>query len=99
MTTFFVTRHPGAREWARRRSIKARTVSHLDVAAVSAGDTVMGTLPVNLVAEINARGARYFHLVLDLPAKLRGKELSIDDMEAFNARLAEYMVTKGSDRV
>ncbi|WP_417847044.1 CRISPR-associated protein Csx16 [Thalassospira povalilytica] len=99
MTTFFVTRHPGAGEWARRRNITARPVSHLDVAQVCAGDTVMGTLPVNLVADINARGARYFHLVLDLPAKLRGRELGIDEMAAYNARLEEYTVIRRSDHV
>lgn len=92
-TTWFITRHPGAREWARQEGVAIdRLVTHLDPEDVQPGDTVLGTLPVNLAAEICARGARYFHLSLELPADWRGRELSAADMRRFGAKLEEYRV-------
>ena len=91
--TIFVTRHAGAREWARRQGLVVdEVVEHLEPEEVHAGDLVIGTLPVHLVAEINRRGARYKHLTLDIPPEHRGRELSADDMEKFGARLQEYCV-------
>ncbi len=88
MTTHFVTRHPGARDWARRRGLPVdRFVTHLDPAQLQPGDRVIGTLPVNLVAEIQQRGCDYIHLSLQLPAGLRGKELDADQLDACRARL------------
>ena len=59
MTTYFVSRHPGAIEWARRRGITIdRHVAHLDAQVITKDDTVIGTLPVNLAAEVCARDAR-----------------------------------------
>lgn len=54
---------------------------------MQAGDNILGTLPINLVAEVNARGGHYFHLTLELPADARGKELTADDMRHYGARL------------
>lgn len=93
MTTFFVSRHPGAADWAREQGLTVdRALAHLDPALVRAGDVVIGTLPVNLAAEVCARGARYLHLTLDLPADWRGRELSAADMAACGARIEEYRV-------
>jgi CRISPR-associated protein Csx16 len=93
MTTWFVTRHPGAIAWAARQGIAVdRQVAHLDPADIQPGDTVIGTLPVNLAAQVCARGARFFNLSLDVPAEARGRELSADDLERFGARLEAYDV-------
>jgi CRISPR-associated protein Csx16 len=93
MTTFFVTRHPGAIAWAARQGIAVdRQVAHLDPADIQPGDTVIGTLPVNLAAQVCARGARFFNLSLDVPPEARGRELSADDLERFGARLEAYDV-------
>ena len=95
MTTFFVSRHPGAADWAREQGLAVdRAVAHLDPAQVQAGDVVVGTLPVNLAAEVCARGGRYLHLSLDLPAEWRGRELGAADMRACGARLEEYRVQR-----
>jgi len=90
----FVTRHRGAVTWAVRHGLRARKVemSNFDVANVQPGDVVMGTLPVHLIAEVNHRGAHYWHLTMDVPESMRGKELSADDMEACGARLDEFRV-------
>ena len=91
MTTFFITRHPGARDWAARQQLAIdRWVTHLDPAETQAGDTVIGILPVNLAAEICARGAGYRHLCLRLPAEARGRELSADELERYGAHLQGF---------
>lgn len=93
MTTTFVSRHPGAVEWATRRGLHIdRHVAHLDPSSVEAGDTVIGTLPVNLAARVCEREARYLNLTLDLPAEARGRELSADELEAYGARIEAYGV-------
>jgi len=97
MTVLFVTRHRGARDWAARRGYDAATiVAHLDpaqLAALGPGDIVIGTLPVNLVAGLCARGVRYLHLALDLSAEARTRDLSADEMDGFGARIEEFVVS------
>lgn len=92
---WFVTRHPGAVEWARRQGLRIdQRIDHLDPEQIQPGDIVIGILPVNLAGEVCARQARFFNLSLDLPAEARGRELSADDMERYRARLEEYWVEK-----
>lgn len=93
MTTFFISRHPGAIEWAARQNlVVTRFVPHLDPAQVEPGDTVIGSLPVNLAAQVCAAGADYWHLSLELPAELRGRELSADDLERLGARVQAFSI-------
>lgn len=93
MTTWFVSRHPGAVDWVRAQGFPIdRQVNHLEPSEVEVGDTVIGSLPVNLVALICARGARYLHLTLDLPPSLRGQELSFDDLIRLQTRLQAFRV-------
>jgi CRISPR-associated protein Csx16 len=87
MTVWFVTRHSGAEAWARRRGLAATHVRHLDPGIVRPGDTVIGTLPPHLAADVTAQGARYVQLVLDLAEADRGRSLDADEMEAAGARL------------
>ena len=94
MTTYFVTRHAGARGWAARQGLDAVQLEHLDPGHIVAGDVVIGTLPVHLVADIQRRGACYLHLELTIPPEHRGRDLSADDMERFGARLVEYRVRR-----
>lgn len=97
MTTWFVTRHPGAIEWAARRGLAVdRCITHLDPETVAPGDTVIGVLPVNLAARVCERGGRYFNLSLDLPPEARGRELSAQDMRACNARLEEFFIQRST---
>jgi CRISPR-associated protein Csx16 len=94
MTNYFVSRHPGAVDWSRRHRIDAKAVTHLDVAQIFAGDTVIGTLPIHLAASVCAKGARYLHLTMDLPEEARGRALDADEMDAFGARIEEFYVRK-----
>jgi len=95
MTAYFVTRHPGARTWAAEAGLAVECVlAHLDPAMIGPGDVVIGSLPVNLAAEVCARGGRYLHLSLDLPPGLRGRELTAEQMRACGARVEEYQVRR-----
>lgn len=94
-TTWFVSRHAGAIEWAHRNEIHAhRWVSHVGTCEIAAGDTVIGSLPVHMAAAVCARGARYLHLVLDLPKELRGHELTSEQLTEVKARLQCYYLEK-----
>jgi CRISPR-associated protein Csx16 len=93
VTTFFISRHPGAIEWASRQKFKVDIqMPHLDPAQVQAGDTVIGTLPVNLAAQVCAKGAAYWHLSVTLLANQRGKELSADELERLDAHLESFQI-------
>ena len=95
MTTFFVTRHPGAVLWAQQEGIAVdRQIDHLDIEDIRPGDTVIGSLPVNLAADVCDKQARYIHLILELPFEWRGKELSVEDMKRFGAKLQQYQINE-----
>ncbi|WP_416391279.1 CRISPR-associated protein Csx16 [Alloalcanivorax xenomutans] len=91
---YIVTRHRGALDWLKEQvSAPALHLAHLmPEYAIGRGDTVVGTLPINLVADICLRGARYFHLEICLPHALRGQELSACQLTEHGARLVEYFV-------
>jgi CRISPR-associated protein Csx16 len=91
-TKYFVTRHDGAILWAHRANQVAKKTTQLDVTVVQPGDIVIGTLPVHLASEVVKRGAKYWHLAMEVPEEFRGKELSADQMTQFGARLEEYRV-------
>ncbi len=93
MTTWFISRHPGAIEWARQQGLRVdEYLTHLDPARIRAGDTVIGSLPVNLAAQVCEAGARYRHISLELPANLRGVELSAEQLAELGARVRPFDV-------
>lgn len=89
MTTWFISRHPGAIAWAAQQGLRIdQHTSHLATEQqVQPGDIVIGTLPVHLAAAVCSQGAQYLNLSLDLPAHWRGRELSAQELYACNARL------------
>jgi CRISPR-associated protein Csx16 len=93
VTTWFVSRHTGALQWMLRHGPAFDChVPHLDPADVQHGDTVIGTLPVHLAAQVCARGAEYWHLVLQLPQGARGRELGMHELTALDARLQRFVI-------
>lgn len=94
MTTYFVTRHQGAIDWAKASNVQFDVhLTHLgDDIVLKSGDTVIGTLPINIVYDINQLGVRYLHLSLDMPAHLRGLELNAEQLLVCNASLQEFVV-------
>lgn len=71
-----------------------RMVEHLNIDELKSDDIVFGTLPIHMVANLNQKNIRYFHLILSLPPEQRGIELSTSMMDESGARLEEYVVTK-----
>jgi CRISPR-associated protein Csx16 len=96
MTTYLVTRHAGAIEWARKRGHNGTLIKHFASDVVLPGDTVIGNLPLHIAAEVISKGARYLHLELRTPEDLRGRELSAADMERDDvaATLVEYKIER-----
>jgi CRISPR-associated protein Csx16 len=98
MTTYFVSRHRGAIQWAYEHGLEnAVLIMHMkkeDIDNIHEGDIVVGVLPVNLAAEVCAIGARYFNLETDIPLEARGKELTLEEMNRYGARINEYTVKK-----
>ena len=94
MTTFFVTRHPGALQWMRQHGPAFdRHITHLEPTSVVPGDSVIGTLPIHLAAQVCARGAAYWHLTLQLPEAVRGRELSAPELSALGATLQQFDIS------
>jgi CRISPR-associated protein Csx16 len=95
MSTYLVTRHKGAIDWAQRQGLMFEHLAHLgDLTLIKPGDWVIGPLPVGRIADIIAAGARYSAIDMDMPENARGPELSADDMERYGARLVEYRVVR-----
>ena len=95
MTIWFVSRHPGALAWARQNGIAFdRHVAHLNTRKIAAGDTVIGSLPVNLAAEVCTRGAAYGNLSLRVAEQDRGRELSAEELQSYNATMEHYEIRK-----
>lgn len=90
---YLVSRHPGAIRWCQQQSFAIDSIlSHLDPALIAEKDIVIGTLPINLAAEIQEKGARYIHLSLRVPYELRGVELTSEKLDEINASLQEYSI-------
>jgi CRISPR-associated protein Csx16 len=91
---YLVTRHAGALEWMQAQVTEpVQHIAHLDDnTPLFAGDCVAGSLPIHQVAALNARGVRYLHLCVNMPAKLRGQELTSKQLHELNAYLQEYSV-------
>lgn len=97
MTIYFVSRHPGAIEWAALHGVRVdQQLSHLDTALVQPGDTVVGTLPVHLAATVCGQGAQYINLSLDIPAHWRGRELSAHELQQCQARLECFDIRRAT---
>jgi putative CRISPR-associated protein (TIGR02620 family) len=97
MTTWFVSRHPAAAEWARKhRHIDehAQCVPSLEPGQVHAGDRVVGNLPAQVAAAVCGQGAVYDHLAIDLALEQRGLELTVADLEAAQATVERFVVEK-----
>jgi CRISPR-associated protein Csx16 len=91
---YLVTRHPGALAWMREQFQEpVQHVTHLDDSnTLHVGDCVAGILPAHQISALNARGVRYLHLCVDMPASLRGQELSAEQLNQLGAHLQEYRV-------
>jgi len=88
VNTFIVSRHQGAIEWLKQKGFDGTVVDHIDSSMVNAGDTVIGVLPLLLVHELVNMGVNVIILQLpEVPREQRGKELTVEDMNRYGARV------------
>ena len=92
---YLVTRHAGAKAWIEGQGIVIdELIEHLEISTLQPGDSVIGTLPIHIVAQLTDNAVHYFHLTLNLPAQARGKELSAAQLNQYGACLQEYQATQ-----
>lgn len=85
-----VSRHTALVEWLKAKGIEGEVIPHATPEQI-AGQTVIGILPVNLASLC----ARYGNVGLPkLSADLRGKELTVEQMDEAGATLEWYTVTR-----
>jgi CRISPR-associated protein Csx16 len=106
MTTIFATQHPETVDWLyhcdwpndcsapSRGTAEVLTHFHeADLVRIKPGDIVAGSLPIQIVVSINARGGRYFHIEMSVPEEVRKaqkRHFTREEMEEFGARLVEF---------
>lgn len=88
METVIVTRHPALVEYLREIGVKIETVIDRATAEEVRGRHVYGVLPLHLAAEAR----RVTTVPLDVPAELRGQELTLEQVRQFAGALQTYEV-------
>ncbi|WP_044469482.1 CRISPR-associated protein Csx16 [Mannheimia massilioguelmaensis] len=95
MTTWFISRHTGAIEWTKQQPIQIdRFAEHLDIADVQADDTVIGTLPIHLAAEVCQKGAKFYFLSMNVARHQRGTELTCNQLVKQGCSLQPFYIEK-----
>jgi putative CRISPR-associated protein (TIGR02620 family) len=83
-----VTRHPAMVEFLRDYcGITGKVIAHATAADV-AGRRVVGTLPLHLAA----LAASVTEVTLNLPPELRGKELTVEQLDKYSQSLQTFVV-------
>lgn len=88
--TWIISRHPGAQTFLADLGVTGKRLTHLNVEDVRAGDVVIGTLPLPMIAELCQRDVEYWHISLNVNAADRGKELSACQMKARGVRIERF---------
>ncbi len=95
MEPVIVTRHDGAACWLQARIGRScRHIPHLAHHEIRAGQAYFGVFPLHLAAAICAAGSTCWSIVVDVPASLRGRELSASDLSRLGARLVPFQVAE-----
>jgi len=82
----------GALEWLKNHYSEfadAKYLSHVSEEDIE-NNIVIGTLPINLAV----LAKEYWHLSMTIPAEMRGKELTSEDMEKFDCKIERYIIKK-----
>lgn len=96
---WLVSRHEATKKWLLNTSTHFdEVIDHLDINLIHDGDEVVGVLPINIAAEVCAKGARYFHVAIQVTKDQRGKELDDQELAQLDPKLIEYQVIRlGND--
>lgn len=90
-----VTRHEPTVELLRNNGIKGEVHEHIDLNRLDEmfkpGDTVVGVLPIHIIAELNKRDINFLSFEIDVPKNLRNVTLSQEVIKnACHPRLTHY---------
>lgn len=88
--TVIVTRHLGTVEWLHRQGVSGRVISRATPEDVD-GNIVVGNPPLHLAYLAKKVGIVDLP---DLPGRLRGRELSANQMETYGAKVTWYTITR-----
>ena len=79
-----VSRHRGTIEYVKMFFPDAEVIEHLtDVNDIPRGSIVIGNLPITLINRILERGCRFIYVSLNIPKEMRGRELSIEELDKY----------------
>ena len=93
-----ISRHLATVEWLKSKGVAVdKHQSHFDTKNVKTGDVIIGNLPIQMVAEVCIKGGEYHHIEIDLPKDLRGKELTVDNLNQLGAKIVQYNASKIQD--
>jgi CRISPR-associated protein Csx16 len=100
--TLLVSRHAAAQRWllieAEKRGWKnVVKMPHCKPEQVKSGDRVVGTLPIQLAAEICARNAEYWHLEIVVEEIDRGRELDFNELVKRGPLIQRYRIEQWED--
>lgn len=85
-----VTRHQALVEYFKEANIKFdKVISHATEEEVR-GNDVYGVLPLRLASLANTVTT----IDIDIPAEMRGKELSLEDIKKYGVNISTYKVEK-----
>lgn len=95
MAVWFISRHQGAIEWILQQSIHIdHFESHLEISQIQANDTVIGTLPIHLAAQVCEKGAKFYFLSVNVTREQRGTELTVEQLNAQQCSIEPFYIHK-----
>ena len=87
---WIISRHPATIEWLTQTwGPFDHVVATLPLADIQPGDCLYGNISAHLIAAVNCRGGRYFHVSLNVPRRWRGRELSMPELALLRPQLQE----------
>ena len=95
---YLVSRHPGALQWLLDLGIEPTAViTHWqDDYKFTPNSCVIGNLPLDLIASLSGNNIRYLHINVTIPKRLRGHELTANELRKLGAHLQEFTVFSGN---
>lgn len=89
-TMWIISRHPGAKKLMVEMGFTGTFRNHINIDEISTGDVVVGTLPVQLIAQLCQQSIEYWHISINLAEADRGQELSAGKMKELGFRIERY---------
>ena len=88
--TIIVSRHQGLVEWLASRGITGKVISHVNDINDIKNKHVYGILPLHLAAQCLSITT----IDMNLPADKRGADITLTEMDEYNATMSTYQVIK-----